>query len=331
MNQPGAQQVFFQHIKSSLAAHLSLVDEVADLLNISNDSAYRRIRGEKPLSFDEIKTLCAHYKVSLDQLFHLNSDSFLFSGPLTNNSNFGIESYLEHLLNQLNYFNSFEHRELYYLGKDIYLFHCFGFHELSVFKIFFWMKTILQYPFEGKEIVILESLRESIFKIASKIIEAYNNLPSVEIWHDDSMNATIRQIDYYRQSKIFPSEEYALGVYKSLLDMVNHIEKQAEAGCKFAPGGKPNAASVPYKFYYNEFILGDNSNMAVLNNSKVVYVNHSVLNIIMTKDPVFTEYTYHHFQNIMRRSTLMSNTGEKERSKFFYSLREKVESRIKTF
>ena len=106
MNQPGAQQVFFQHIKTSLATHLSLVDEVADLLNISNDSAYRRIRGEKPLSFDEIKTLCAHYRVSLDQLFHLSNDSFLFSGPLTNKDNFGFEMYLEYLLKQLNYFNS---------------------------------------------------------------------------------------------------------------------------------------------------------------------------------------------------------------------------------
>ena len=125
----------------------------------------------------------------------------------------------------------------------MFIFHCFGFHELTVFKIFFWMKTILQYPFEGKEIVVLESLRESIFKIAAKIIEAYNKLPSVEIWNDDSINATIRQIDYYRQSKIFPSEEYALGIYKNLLDMVNHMEKQAEAGCKFPVGGKPSAAS----------------------------------------------------------------------------------------
>ena len=331
MDQPGVQQIFFQHIKANLAAHLSLVDEVAELLTISNDSAYRRIRGEKPLSFDELKLLCEHYKVSLDQLFHLNSDSFLFTGPLINNSNFGIEMYLEHLLNQLNYFNSFERRELYYNGKDLYLFHCFGFHELSVFKIFFWMKTILQYPFEGKEIVALEHLRESIFKIATKILEAYNRLPSVEFWHDDSMGATIRQIDYYRQSKIFPSEEYALSVYKSLLAMINHIEKQAEAGCKFPPGGKPTPGSAPYRLFYNEFILGDNSNMAVLNNSKIVYINHSVLNIIHTKDPIFTEYTYQHYQNMMRKSTLISNTGEKERSKFFYAMREKVESRIRTF
>ena len=331
MDQPGAQQIFFQHIKSNLASHLSLVDEVADLLDISNDSAYRRIRGEKPLSFDEIKSLCSHYNVSLDQLFHLSNSSFLFSGPLTNNNNFGIESYLEYLLSQLNYFNSFEHREMIYCGKDLYIFHCFGFHELTVFKIFFWMKSILQYPMEGKEILMLEKLRESVFKFTSKIGEAYNKLPSVEIWHDDSMSATIRQIDYYRQSKIFPSEDYALAVYKSLLDMVNHIEKQAEAGCKYSVGDKPTTTSASYKLYYNEFILGDNSNMLILNNAKVVYLNHTVLNIIMTKDPVFTEYTYQHLQNIIRKSTMLSFVGEKDRTKFFNMMREKVESRIRTF
>jgi len=161
--------------------------------------------------------------------------------------------------------------------------------------------------------------------------DAYYKLPSVEIWNAESINATIMQIDYYKQSKIFPSDEFALGVYNSLLDMVNHIEKEAEAGCKFAVGGKPNAASVSYKFYVNEFILGDNCSLAILNNTKVVYINHTVLNIIMTKDPVFTEHTYQHFQNIMRKSTLMSFVGEKERRKFFNSLRENVENRIKSF
>jgi BetR domain len=331
MDQPSVQQVFFQHIKSNLANHLSMVDEVAELLNISNDSAYRRIRGEKPLSFEEINVLCTKYHISMDQLFHLKNDSFLFSGPLANNTNHGIEQYMEHLLSQLNYFNSFENRELYYLGKDLYIFHCFGFHELTIFKVFFWMKSILQYPIDGKELLNLYSQRENIFKLTTKIGEAYNKLPSVEIWHDDSINATLRQIDYYRQSQIFPSEEYALGVYKSLLDMVNHIEKQAEAGCKFAVGGKPASTSVSYKLYYNEFILGDNSNMVVLNNSKMVYLNHTVLNVISTKDPAFVEYTYWHFQNIMRKSTLMSFVGEKERRKFFNHMREKVENRIRTF
>ncbi len=329
MDQPSVQQLFFQHVKSSLPAHLSLVDEIAELLKISNDSAYRRIRGEKPLSFEEIKTLCTQYRISLDQILHLDSNSFLFSGPLISKDNFGFEKYLEYLLNQLNYFNSFEQREIYYLSKDIFIFHSFGFHELTVFKIFFWMKTILQYPFDGKDIFILESISESVYKMASKLSEAYNKLPSVEIWNDDSINATIRQIDYYRQSKIFPSDEYALKVYRSLFEMIDHIEKQAEAGCKFPVNGKPSPSCATYKFYVNEFVMGDNCSLAVLNNTKVIYINHTVLNVIMTMDPVFTEYTYQHTQNIIRKSTLMSYVGEKERRRFFNSMREKVENRIK--
>ena len=330
MNQPGVQQIFFQHIKANLASHLSLVDEVADILNISNDSAYRRIRGEKPLSFEEISVLCARYKISLDQLFHLKNDSFLFNGPLANKDNFGFEKYLEYLLIQLNYFNSFENRELYYLSKDIFIFHSFGFHELTVFKIFFWMKTILNYPFNGKDLFVLDSIRESVYKIASKISDAYNKIPSTEIWNIESINSTIRQIEYYKQSKIFPSDQDANNVFKGLLDMINHIELQAEAGCKFAVNGKPNAASAPYKFYVNEFILFDNSSLAVLNDTKVVYLNHTVLNVIMTRDPVFAEYTYQHCHNIMRKSTLISHVGEKERNKFFHTMREKVESRIRS-
>jgi ribosome-associated translation inhibitor RaiA len=191
------------------------------------------------------------------------------------------------------------------------------------------MKSVVQYPMDGKDIEVLESLREYVFKLTAKISEAYNKLSSLEIWNDDSINATIRQIDYYRQSKIFPSDQYALNVYQSLHEMIDHIEKQAEAGCKFAANSKPTAASTPYKFYVNEFMLGDNCSLAILNNTKVVYINHSFLNVIMTKDPVFTEYTYQHAQNIIRRSTLMSYVGEKERRRFFNRMHEKIDLRIK--
>lgn len=328
MDQPGAQQIFFQHIKSNLAAHLSLVDEVADLLSISNDSAYRRIRGEKPLSFEEIKSLCTHYRISLDQLFHLNNDSFLFSGPLVNKEKFDIQKWLDYLLKQLIYINTFEHRELFYSAKDIYIFHCFAYHELVVFKIFFWMKTILQYPITGKELYVLDGLRESVHKIASRNNEEFNKIPCQEIWGVETIDSLISQIEYFRQSELFKSSQYAKDIYQILFKMIDHLEAQAEAGYKFPVGGKPSAASAPYKLYINEFIVGDNSNLAILNNNKVLYLNHSVLNIVVTKDPVFTEYTYQHFQNIISKSTLISGVGEKERRRFFNSLREKVDARL---
>src|SRR6478672_3324404 len=78
MNSPGIQQLLFQEIKSRLASHISLVDKVADVLNISVDSSYRRIRGEKSIDFEELKTLSLHFKLSIDQFIHLQQNSVLF-------------------------------------------------------------------------------------------------------------------------------------------------------------------------------------------------------------------------------------------------------------
>jgi hypothetical protein len=154
------------------------------------------------------------------------------------------------------------------------------------------MKTIYEYQFTNKDVFIMETLQEKAYKIASKMTEAYNKLHSVEIWTEDSINATIRQIDYYRQSRVFPSDDHAIKVYKSLLDMIDHIERQAEAGCKFEPGGKPSTGGAPYRFFMNEFLIGDNCNMIILDDTKIVYLNHALLNMLMTRDPVFTEFTF---------------------------------------
>ncbi|MEI9809220.1 MAG: hypothetical protein WDO16_15910 [Bacteroidota bacterium] len=41
------QQQLFAYLKENIPAHLSLVDELCDLLDLGADSVYRRIRGEK--------------------------------------------------------------------------------------------------------------------------------------------------------------------------------------------------------------------------------------------------------------------------------------------
>ncbi len=329
MEQPNVQQLFFQHIRNNLPPHLSFVDEIAELLNISNDSAYRRIRGEKGVSFDELRTLCMHFKISLDQLFYLNSESIIFTGRLADNNNFSFDLYLENIVRLLQYINSFEKRELLYLNKDVPIFHYFNYPELAAFKFFFWMKTILQYPLLWKSLFITDEFMESLQRTAQKIVEEYNKMPSQEIWNVENIYSTIYQIEYYKDTKVFASAQDIIGMYDCLEKTIDHIEMQAEAGYKFSLHARPGSYKTGYKLFVNEFILGDNTALAILNDTKVAYLNHSVLNIISTKDTSFTAYTYQHFQNIIRRSTLISNVGEKERSRFFNAMREKIAERKK--
>ncbi len=50
-NQADIQLQLSNRIRDQMPGHVSLVDEVTDIFEISIDSAYRRIRGEKPISF----------------------------------------------------------------------------------------------------------------------------------------------------------------------------------------------------------------------------------------------------------------------------------------
>ena len=52
---------------------------------------------------------------------------------------------------------------------------------------------------------------------------------------------------------------------------------------------------------------------------------------MVTKDPVFTEYVHQHLQNIMRKSTLMSQVGEKDRRKYFNFCGKKLRAASKAF
>ena len=57
MSEISIQEYLFQRIREKLPAEVSLADAVSELLYISNDSAYRRIRGETPLVLEDKATL----------------------------------------------------------------------------------------------------------------------------------------------------------------------------------------------------------------------------------------------------------------------------------
>src|SRR3954468_7211624 len=113
MHSDNIQLSFFHELKSQLPQHLSLVDEVADLLNISNDSAYRRIRGEKPIDLEEAQTLCTHFKVSLDKLMRLKSDAFIFTGNINSISEQAFEGWMNNLIQEMQIMNSFQKKHIY--------------------------------------------------------------------------------------------------------------------------------------------------------------------------------------------------------------------------
>ena len=86
-----SQEFLFQRIKELLPPHASLVDTVAEILHISSDSSYRRIRGETPVVLDEARELCQHFKLSLDQILNVKSGATLFQNVRIDLKNYSYE------------------------------------------------------------------------------------------------------------------------------------------------------------------------------------------------------------------------------------------------
>src|SRR6188768_1630478 len=324
MESLNVQVSFFNHIKTLLPSHLSMVDEVAEVLNISNDSAYRRIRGEKPISLEEMQKLASRFKISLDQFLHLQSDSFIFTGKLANATDHIFEKWMENLLQQVGFINSFSHKHMYYLAKDVPLMQQFLIPELIAFKSFFWRKSILHYEELKGQKFTLNTIEPRHIELSLKIIDVYNQIPSTDIWNIESINSTIRQIEFYREANAFETHEDIRLLYLGVFSLIDHIEKQADLGVKFPLGGKPMANSAPYNLFNNELILGDNTVLAELNSTKITFLNHSVINFVGTQDERFNAHMFDNFQNLIRKSTQLSSVGEKERTRFFNRIRDKV-------
>ena len=228
MESPDVQQLFFQHLKGKLPAHVSMVDEVAAFLNISTDSAYRRIRGDKAISFPELQKLCIQYKISLDSFLHLQSDSFIFTSTLKSNTENSFEEWIESVLGQLQLFNTYKEKHLYYLLKDIPPYVHFLMPELVRFKIFFWMKSILGYPsLKGVKFDLHDKRYEKFDTVARKITELYVKIPMTEIWNPESIDSTLRQINFYREAGSF----FQLSGYRYFIQQGRSIDQSpGEAG-----------------------------------------------------------------------------------------------------
>jgi hypothetical protein len=323
------QEQFFRRLKPIVSPYSSLAAEVAITLNVSLDSAYRRIRGEKLLDFDEISLLCQGFNISIDEFFCLNSGTILFQTGTKPSQKDALKQWMEDVYKQLYYINSYPNRHLYHLIKDLPPFYYFFHPILARFKFFFWTKSILPLGHAPLEKFCLN--QKELFKyeeLSQRIIRAYAKVPSTEIWNKDALNTTLRQIETYHEMGWIENKETTKLIYSSVLDVIGHLEKMAIQGKKSLLGQNPLSEHGEFQLYLNDIVSGDNTLLVELGESKITYLNHSVIYFVGSKDPGFNELVFRNIENVIKKSSLMSGSGEKERTQVFNKLRKKVYLKI---
>ncbi|MFL5772936.1 MAG: hypothetical protein ACJ75F_07255 [Flavisolibacter sp.] len=328
MQEIRTQDFLFQRIRERLPAASSLADVISELLFISNDSAYRRIRGETPLVLDEARILCDAFSISLDDALHTKNNTISFTFTQMDNVNYSFRQYLQEILTNLKMVASAGSKEIIYLSKDVPIFYNFLFSPLFAFRYFFWMKSIMQHPDFTHLQFSDEFLSPEIESLGKEIVKEYASISSTEIWNTESINSTIAQIEYYREAGYFRSAEQIEKIYSSLHGLLEHIKFQAEAGSKFLPGENVNIKANNYNLFYNRVVLGDNTIMVVANGQKMLYLTYDVLNYMITRDEGFCNDVHSKLENLIRRATIISSGSEKQRNIFFNILQRKIPMRM---
>ncbi len=319
------QELLFNQIRQNLQPNISLVDEIADLLDISNDSAYRRIRGEKALSIRELQILSKHFGISIDLLFNLKSGSVVFNnfpiGPEGND----IKDWLKAILVDMQRIHSAKEKEIIYAAKDPPLFHYFHIPEIAAFKMFFWQKTLLHFPEFADKKFSLHEIDEEIQHLGMQSLLKYVKVPTIELWNEDTFIIAFSQMEYYWVSDLFERKEDVYILCDKFSLWIQHLQKQAELGFKYIYGTEPDGIEESFKLYVNDVVLNDNSIYVKMDDRCVTYLTDNVLSLLITANPDYCKQKEIYLRGLCQESNLISHVNAKERARFFNRLLKRVE------
>jgi len=326
MNPIGSiQEILFQDIKTKLPPNISFVHDLSELLGISYDSAYRRIRGEKELSLEELKSICIHYNVSVDSLFNFKSNQVISNSLALGEDGFTFENWLQSLLEGIKRIHSCQQREIIYAAKDLPVFYFFEFPEIAAFKIYFWHKTLIPASeYENKSISLEPP--ENLYTLGHQLLSYYIKIPTIEIWSEATIASILKQIEYCYVSGFFARNEDIFRLCEVLESWLQHVQRQAECGFQFRLGSPCEGAENSYKLFNNEVLVSDNTILVSMDGQKTSYYTYNVINQLITSNPVFCNQVDKTLRNLMQKSTLISGTSAKERHRFFNKLHENVKA-----
>ncbi len=319
------QEVFIKHLKQIVPANVSLVDDIADLLKISNDSAYRRLRNETELSLDETYKICKHYKISIDSVFSNKGDSVTCNYIKLTDSSDNFENYLTTLLSQLTRLQKSEDAKVIYAAEEIPIFHSFFSKELAAFKMFYWQRSVLNVPEYQTKKFDFDVIPEKQLQLANEIHKTYLQIPSTEIWTNETIQTTIKQIEYYFESGAFKTKEDTILVLEELKKMVQAINRYAESENK---NEVIKSLITPFNLYNSDLVIGTNCIHVTVGGSVLSYISFNTLNSLTTSNQQFCEEIEHWTKNLIKKSTLISGIAEKQRFQFFNQTYKAIDASI---
>lgn len=319
------QKLFFERVKQNLSPNVLLADEISTVLNIGSDSAYRRIRGKKELTLNEVFKLCKHFNISMNSIINYQSGNVLFKYTQFDINN--MDNYYSHLQGLSVLMENMvraKEKEMYCLTLDIPIPHFMPFLELTLFKVYTWFQSVNKLAItydkfiEQLDIPLLTNIYEKIGK-------AYNQIPSTEIWTNNTIEPILFLLDYYPDLDCFEKRETFFLLCTQLLQMIENIEQMAAKESKEYKG-----KTVSYRMFLSPLHLMNDFTIAKRDEVCITAIKLYTINAIFTSDEYFCSEVEKWTNDLIAKSLSISGNSAKERFQFFQKLKNKVNCLMET-
>lgn len=317
------QQRFIALLKTLVPGQVNLARDLMDILEISQDGAYRRLRCETAITLDETVKICLHYSIPLEALNNEVPDVVTFQFNPLDQSLDQFRNYLAALSEQLKSFRKHAQPDFHYAAEDIPMFYHFGFPALTAFKLLYWMKSILNipefesthYPFPVEEYFDTELLKG--------LYQHYAEIPGTEIWTDETIESTLQQIKFYWDAGFFATKDAAISVIDQMEELIRRVARQTETGQKIGYNGASTGAVL--NVYLCDLMIGNNSIYVSTGESAISSIGYNTFNSILTRNEAFNKQHLLWMDNLKRKSIQISGMAEKIRNQFFKAQLKKID------
>lgn len=323
-----AQQIFLEQVKQKANPVIPLVDQLADALHVSNDGAYRRLRGTTVLTLDEAVALAEHFSLPLPEIKNLKTEGFVFQRSTFRETLDDFGEYVKKTEIYLTQIRDSKQKFGIYAAKDIPVFYFFHFPELASFKMYFWLKTLKGGSDIKSKKFSFDSVPKEYFDKAKSVAKLYAQIPFTELWNEETINSTLNQIQYFADANLFDKKQTGIMLCDKLQELFEVIQLQAETGLKYFKGEKMKP-DVPYELYFNDLIALDNTIYTRTESFEMTMVSYNAMDYLFTFNPIIGHEVLQFLETQKSKSQVISKSSEKERNKFFKRIEEKI-SLLKT-
>lgn len=244
-------KLFISQLKKKIPQNKSATEEIASILGINYDAAYRRLKGKVEFSLCETILLSKRFDISLNELFEVGEqNTYLIKGSTPVKTLKGFNEYLKRLNEDLTPFANRKDSSILISAQELPMFYYFDNPLLIRFKVFIWT-AILGVSKTSERIKFCDFLiSDEIYETASKLRKTYDSTNATEVWSFNAINTILQQLLYLYKMRQVNTKE-AIEICGALIEMLKKIE------FKTINGGK--SKNRKYALYSNDMVMMSNS------------------------------------------------------------------------